>query len=104
MILSDFLSRMKTDNSNPHEIIPISFNMRNVLHDMYYNIGIVRRTEDKYLVQTRSKSKSSGIKLPEVQGVEKGINLYVQSEKQILKPTILSPEIKTQMYKKPRLG
>ena len=28
MILSDFLSRQKNDNSNPHEIIPISFSMR----------------------------------------------------------------------------
>ena len=27
MILSDFLSRQKNDDSNPHEIIPISFNM-----------------------------------------------------------------------------
>ena len=27
MVLSDFLSRQKHDNSNPHEIIPISFNM-----------------------------------------------------------------------------
>ena len=25
MVLSDFLSRQKTDDSNPHEIIPISF-------------------------------------------------------------------------------
>ena len=31
MILSDFLSRQKHDDSNPHEIIPISFNMQNVL-------------------------------------------------------------------------
>ena len=30
MILSDFLSREKHDNSNPHEIIPISFNMQNI--------------------------------------------------------------------------
>ena len=44
--------------------------MKNILHDRYYNIGSVR-TEDKYLVQTRSQSKSSGIKLPEAQGVEK---------------------------------
>ena len=28
MILSDFLSRQKVDDSNPHEIILISFNMR----------------------------------------------------------------------------
>ena len=27
MILSDFLSRQKNNDSNPHEIIPISFNM-----------------------------------------------------------------------------
>ena len=27
MILNDFLSRQKNDNSNPHQIIPISFNM-----------------------------------------------------------------------------
>ena len=27
MILSDFLSRQTCDDSNPHEIIPISFNM-----------------------------------------------------------------------------
>ena len=27
MVLSDFLSRQKMDNSNPHEIIPISFTL-----------------------------------------------------------------------------
>ena len=30
MILGDFLSRQKQDSSNPHEIIPISFNMQNI--------------------------------------------------------------------------
>ena len=39
MILSDFLSRQKHDDSNPHEIIPILFNMQNVLQTRYYNIG-----------------------------------------------------------------
>ena len=39
MILSDFLCRQKHNNSDPHEIIPISFNMLNVLHDRYYNTG-----------------------------------------------------------------
>ena len=39
MILSDFLSRQKHDNSNPHEIISISFNMQNILLSKYYNIG-----------------------------------------------------------------
>ena len=104
MILSDFLSRQKTDGSNPHDIIPISFNMRNILHASYYTIESVRRTEDKYLVQTRSQSKSSSIMLPEVHGVEKGINAHVQPEKQTLRHAIVSPEIKNQTYMKPRLG
>ena len=38
MVLSDFLSRQNNENSNPHEIIPISFNMHKVLHKNYYNI------------------------------------------------------------------
>ena len=58
MILSDFLSRQKNDDSNPHEIIPISFNMCQILDDNYYN--------EKYLIQTRSQTKTSGIKIPEV--------------------------------------
>ena len=47
MILSDFLSRQMHDTSNPHEIIPISFNMYNTLYEIYY---IIEPT-DKYLVQ-----------------------------------------------------
>ena len=54
IILSDFLSREKNDNSNPHEIIPISFNMQNILQSRYYNIN--ERKEEKYLVQTRSQA------------------------------------------------
>ena len=37
MILSDFLSRQKNDDFNPHEIIPISFNMCQILDDNYYS-------------------------------------------------------------------
>ena len=33
MVLSDFLSRQKNDDSNPHRIIPISFNMYRILKD-----------------------------------------------------------------------
>ena len=40
MILRGFLYRQKIDDKNPHEIIPISFNMKSLLHDRYYNIGI----------------------------------------------------------------
>ena len=30
MILSDVLSRQRHDDSKPHEIIPMSFNMQNI--------------------------------------------------------------------------
>ena len=57
MILSDFLSRQMIDKSNPHEIIPISFDMKVILKDRYYNI----ENESRYLVQTHSQAKDSGI-------------------------------------------
>ena len=48
MILSDFLLRQTHDDSNPHDNIPISFNMHNTLHERYYKI----ETKERYLVQT----------------------------------------------------
>ena len=103
MILSDFLSRQKIDNSNPHEIIPISFNMRNVLWNRYYNNESMRCTEDKYLVQTRSQSELNGIKLPEVHGVKKSIDPHIQPDRQTTKPTKESLEVSTSIQK-PRSG
>ena len=37
-ILSGFLSRKTHDNSNPHDIIPISFNIHKALYESYYKI------------------------------------------------------------------
>ena len=54
---SDFLSIQKHDDSDPHEIIHISFNMQNVLHTRYY--GVNEREQGKYLVQTRSQAKTT---------------------------------------------
>ena len=72
MVISDFLSRQINDDSNPHEIIPISFNMHKILHESYYN-------GEHYLVQTRSQAKSSRIKLLEVHGMGKiYITIYNQ--------------------------
>ena len=51
MILSNFLSRQIEDDSNLHEIIPISFNMKEVLQENYHNIVL-----DTYMVQTRSQT------------------------------------------------
>ena len=86
MVLSNFLSRQKTDDSNPHKIVPISFSLRRVLHEKYYRINNSTRTidtgTDKYLVQIRSQTKSSGIKLPEVHGANEGLILHTKPELQ----------------------
>ena len=74
MILSNFLSRQKNEDSNPHGIIPMSFNMCQVLDDNYYS--------EKYLIQTRSQAKSSGIKLAEVHGMGKNLDPNQKPEKQ----------------------
>ena len=41
-----------TDKSNPHEIIPISFDMKAILKDRHYNVG----NKSRYLVQTQSQA------------------------------------------------
>ena len=82
MVLSDFLSRQNHDDSNPHEIIPISFNMYQVLHKKYYNIG----NAENYLVQRWSQTEPSGIKLPEVHGVKKNLDPNILPEKQHTNP------------------
>ena len=50
MVLSDFLSRQLGDKSNPHQIIPISFNIKEVLRRNYQN-----NAEAAFIVQTRSQ-------------------------------------------------
>ena len=41
--------------------------MNHVLHEKYYNLGMM----DRYWVQTQSQTKSSGIKLPGLHGIKK---------------------------------
>ena len=36
MVLSNFLSRQKTHDSNPHELIPISFTLRDQVDNHFY--------------------------------------------------------------------
>ena len=77
MILSDFLSRQEINKSDPHEIIPISFNMKAILNDKYYKI---EEENSKYLVQTHSQEKDRGIKVPEVHGSKKGLDPNLRPE------------------------
>ena len=108
MVLSDFLSRQKNDNSNPHKIIPISFTLKSLLHKYFYQIdsmtGFSETEANKYLAQTRSQGKSSGIKVPEIHGANKGINPHVKPGRQRPLPTLsthsIPPTIPTQPVNK----
>ena len=93
MILSDFLSRQKVNDSNPCEIIPISFSMKAVLQDKYYSLE-----NEKYIIQTRSQTRANGVQLPEVHGLRKGLDPHKIPEKQ------LQPIVGLDIEKKPRSG
>ena len=84
MVLSDFLSRQKMDDSNPHALIPISFLLKSQVSDYFYHIDneVIIPVKDKYLVQTRSQVRSSGITLPEIHGAKKELDPHVQPGKQ----------------------
>ena len=110
MVLRDFLSRQKTDDSNPHELIPISFMLRNWIDDHFYWIN--SRTDqpktNRYFIQTRSEAKSSGIKILEIHCANKGIDPHVQPGKQRPLPSLPIPSIDkglpTHPIPKPRVG
>ena len=90
MVLSDFLSRQKMDNSNPHEIIPILFTLRSQVRNHFYQINheIDQPKTHKYLIQNRSQTKSGGIKVPEVHGTKKGLHPHVKLGNQRPLPTL----------------
>ena len=52
MILSDFLSRQHEDDSDPHQIIAVSFNIKEILKKNYQNT-----VKDTFMVETRSQQK-----------------------------------------------
>ena len=95
MILSDLFSRQKIDNSNSSKIIPISFIIRSVLQDKYYSL---EGEKERYMVQTRSQTKASGVQLPEVHGSGKGLDPHKIPEKQP------QPIVGLDIDRKPRLG
>ena len=61
---------------------------RGVLHENSYGLDDVKKDDkletDKYLVQTRSQTKSSGVIIPKVHGIDKGLNLHMKPEHQNL--------------------
>ena len=80
IILSNFLSKQTHNNRNPNDIILMSFNMHKTLYENYYKI----ESKDRYLVQTWSQTKSSGVALSEVCGAKKTLYTNILPEKQKL--------------------
>ena len=81
MILSDFLSQQKNDNSDPSEVIPISFNAHNILEENR-NSGMHKRNEEKFLIQMHSQAKMSGTTLLEVRRIRNKLDPNLRPEKQ----------------------
>ena len=93
MVLSDFLSRQHGDASNPHELIPISFNMGKILKQNYQNY-----TKDTFLVQTRSQSKTKNAKVPDVHSGTRSLGKTRKETKPIIvddTPTFIDLDTKT---------
>ena len=101
-----FYPRQKNDERNPREITPISFTLKSLSREHFYQFNNVTRSGEtemnKYLIQTRSKAKSNDIKVLEIHGVNKGINPHVKPERQrplpippthSIPPTILAQPI-----------
>ena len=97
MVLSDFLSRQDTGDEDAKEIIPISFDMKTVLQDKYYNNNNDKEV-DRYMIQTRSQTKASGVKLPEVHGPSKRMDPHRIPERQS------QPIVRLEIDKNPRIG
>ena len=87
MVLRDFLSRQRSDDINPHEIIPISFSLRSILHKSYHKLNnmteLIDFGADKYMIQTRAQAKSKGTKLPEVHRAKKNLIMHIKPEKSV---------------------
>ena len=52
MVLSDYLSRQMGDKSDPHKVIQVSFDVKDVSFKSHQN-----KTQDTFMVQTRSQAK-----------------------------------------------
>ena len=99
MILSDFLSRQGNDDSDPGEIIPISFNAYNILEENRNlgNLDMHKKNEGKFLIQMCSQAKMSGTTLLELHVGRKKLDPNVRPEKQHAIP-------KKEVAERPHIG
>ena len=97
MVLSDFLSRQQGDENDPQHIIPIAFNMKEILKPNYHNY-----VKDTFLVETRSQIKAEGVKVPTVYSATKSLVPHdipekwpVKTRRKEVTPIIIDDDDKT---------
>ena len=78
MILSDYLSRNRSKDIDPSELIPISF----CCMDVYRGLLDTEIGFEVYNIGTRSSTKASGQKPPEVHGADKPLDPNLKPEHQ----------------------
>ena len=78
MILADYLSRNRSKDMDPSELIPISF----CCMDIYRGLLDTETGSEMYNIGTRSSTKASGEKPPGVHGADKLLNPNLKHEHQ----------------------
>ena len=72
MIFSDFLSRMEGEKSDPHEVIPISFDSPSILTGHCHTFSNL--PYEIYRVVTICHTKMAATQMPKVHGPFKAVN------------------------------
>ena len=101
MILSDFLSRHKQKDSDPSELIPISF----CCLKAYRSFIAEKIGEDIFCVKTRASAKASGEIVGEVHGAEKSLDPNYKPDHQSKSklPSVTEKSSLIKMIRKPIL-
>ncbi len=87
MILADWLSRTGTNTRNPHELVPVSFEPRQIITQIQrtkldeFSVTVCRSSEKprkrqkpEFQALTRGQAKAENVQMPEVHGAQKGLD------------------------------
>ena len=89
LILTDFLSQIKSDDSDPSEVLPISF------VDMQMSSPLPDYTLQ---IHTRSGARRDGATVPPVHGIDKALDPHKKPEHQSPQPVAHQPPTLTGPY------
>ena len=94
LILTDFLSWIKSDDSDPSKVLPISFVDMQMTNPP---------PEYKLQIRTRSSAKCEGATVPPVHGIEKALDPHKKPEHQSPQPNARPPPTPAGPYPTPPL-